>query len=236
MTKKSIHIQRLAAALSLGTGLALALPAWADEPVNGAPLAGFYGGVAVRDQGTETVGLHAGPAVALLPRFVTPLAEETTQRALLYGGYRWNNDVAVEASVSSADKYALRPTGASTVPGVRFGAVGNGVLGPSPDIQSRTWNVDVYTSWAFYKSFSLYGRLGYVQAETTPLFANTTLANGIDARRTRDGMNYGVGLKYGIGSNLGLRLEYARFARFGIDTGTPLPESDQLSLGMQFRF
>jgi len=57
-----------------------------------------------------------------------------------------------------------------------------------------------------------------------------------DPRRVRDGMNYGVGLRYDLKSDLGLRVEYARFARFGIDTGSVLPESDQVSFGVQFRF
>ena len=57
-----------------------------------------------------------------------------------------------------------------------------------------------------------------------------------DNRRMRDGVNYGLGLRYGINSNLGLRLEYARFARFGIDSSSVLPESDQLSVGVQMRF
>jgi outer membrane autotransporter protein len=235
MSIKVNHKQRLAAAIAIVAGLALGAPAWADEAPNGGPLAGFYGGVSVRDQGTETIGLQLAPAAGLLTRLVTPVAEETSTRALLFGGYRWNNDVAVEAAFSSADKYSLRPTAGSAAPGVRFGSVSGGGFGLT-DVQSRTWNLDVYTSWAFYRSFSLYGRLGYVQAEANPMFANTTLATGIDNRRTRDGVNYGVGLKYGISSNLGLRLEYARFARFGIDTGAALPETDQLSLGMQFKF
>ncbi len=63
------------------------------------------------------------------------------------------------------------------------------------------------------------------------------LTAGIDQRRVRDGMNYGLGLRYDLKSNLGLRLEYARFAGFGIDTGSSIiPESDQVSLGVQFRF
>ena len=153
----------------------------------------------------------------------------------MFGGYRWRNDVAVEAAFSSIDQYALRPSDpAPSVRGVGLG-VGAGTLGLS-DVQSRSWNLDVYTSWAFYKTFALYGRLGYAQADAAPLFAGASLTNGMDPRRLRDGMNYGVGLRYDIKSDLGLRLEYARFARLGIDAGSILPESDQVSVGVQFRF
>jgi opacity protein-like surface antigen len=140
-----------------------------------------------------------------------------------------------EAAFSSVDKYALRPSEAAPAGrGVGLG-VGAGTLGLS-DVQSRSWNVDVYTSWAFYRTFSLYGRLGYAQAEAAPLFAGASLTSGVDPRRLRDGMNYGVGLRYDIKSDLGLRLEYARFGRFGIDAGSVLPETDQVRLGVQFRF
>ena len=49
-------------------------------------------------------------------------------------------------------------------------------------------------------------------------------------------MNYGVGVRYDMNSALGLRLEYSRFGRFAGEIGTSLPESDQVTLGVQFRF
>jgi opacity protein-like surface antigen len=104
------------------------------------------------------------------------------------------------------------------------------------DVHARTWNVDVYTSWAFYKSLALYGRLGVAQADSAPLFAGASLTPGTDPRRLRDGVNYGVGLRYDMNRALGLRLEYARFGRFSVDTGSLAPDSDQLTLGLQYRF
>jgi opacity protein-like surface antigen len=98
------------------------------------------------------------------------------------------------------------------------------------------WNADVYTSWSFLGSFSLYGRLGYAQGEALPGYAIAALSPG-DARAPRDGVNYGVGVRYDITGALGLRLEYARFPRFAGETVTgPLPDSDQVQFGMQFRF
>jgi hypothetical protein len=35
---------------------------------------------------------------------------------------------------------------------------------------------------------------------------------------------------------LGLRLEYSRFGRFAGEIGTSIPESDQVMLGVQFKF
>ena len=146
----------------------------------------------------------------------------------MFGGYRWHNDLAVEASFGQADSYTLTPSG-------RRG-VGLSLAGPADGTASRTWNADVYTSWAFRKSFALYGRLGYIQSETAPAYAQAAFLPG-DIRRVRDGVNYGVGLRYDVTPALGLRVEYARFGRFaGENVSGFMPESEQVQFGMQFRF
>jgi opacity protein-like surface antigen len=192
--------------------------------------AGFYGGVALRQGGNElpSFGLREPPS--LWSKFASPTTVDTGSRALLVGGYRWANDLAVEASLATVDRYALRPLDA----GERRG-VGLSLLGPS-DSASRTVNADVYTSWNFRQSFALYGRLGYAQNDAIASYLSS-LPPG-DARRPRDGVNYGVGLRYDVTPALGLRLEYARFGRFAGETSANgfLPESDQVQLGMQFRF
>ena len=235
MTNRIADKLRLGALIPFAV-VGLAAPAWGVEPESAAPAAGFYGGVSMRDRGAEGLGLQSGAAAPTWTRFTTPTGDDTATRALVFGGYRWRNDVAVEASFSAIDMYALRPS--DPVParrGIGLGIGGGGALGLA-DVPSRSWNVDVYTSWAFYKSFALYGRLGYAQAEAAPSFAGTSLIAGVDQRRLRDGMNYGVGLRYDLKSDLGLRLEYARFGRFGMETGSVLPESDQVSFGVQFQF
>jgi opacity protein-like surface antigen len=104
------------------------------------------------------------------------------------------------------------------------------------DVTAHAWNADVYTSWEFIRSLSLYGRFGYAQSDARPLFAGASLVP--DPRRQRDGVNYGVGLRYDVTHSLGLRVEYARFGRFAGELIGPngLPESDQVSIGVQYRF
>ena len=88
----------------------------------------------------------------------------------------------------------------------------------------------------FYRAFALYGRLGYSQIESSPALAGATSA-ATDVRRLRDGVNYGLGMRYDMNSALGLRLEYGRFGRFAGEVGSgTLPESDQVIFGVQFRF
>src|SRR4051812_11766057 len=193
---------------------------------------GFYGGVALRNAGVDEPGIRLGhlASASTWGRFASPVSDDVANRALVFGGYRFANDVAVEGSFATADNYSLQPLDGATPRGVGLS------LGGTHQSASRTWNADVYTSWSFRKAFALYGRLGYAQSDNVPAYAMATLPVG-DARRLRDGMNYGVGVRYDVSPALGLRLEYARFSRFaGEAISGPLPESDQVQVGMQFRF
>jgi len=197
------------------------LPAMAES--------GFYGGISLRDGVTDPNGLKRAEVPLTWTRFVAPVSDEIVPRSMVFGGYRWKSDVSVEAAFNTGDKYSLQPR--RSAPGAGFFGLSNG------EVAAHTWNADVYTSWEMVRSLSLYGRLGYAQTETRPLFAGASVVPG-DVRRGREGVNYGVGLRYDMSQSLGLRVEYARFGRFvGEATTTgPLPESDQVMIGVQFKF
>jgi hypothetical protein len=141
---------------------------------------GFYGGVSMREHGAESGGLMLGDQPLAWSRFTAPVADDANPRSLVFGGYRWKNDVAVEAAFNTADRYALRPgsTGLTIGPGVGLN------LG---DFAARTWNADVYTSWEMIHRLSLYGRLGYAQNDLRPFFSGASLVQS-DPRRQRDGV------------------------------------------------
>lgn len=207
---------------------ALSGRALAAEPDSAAPLTGFYGGVALRSAGTDSAGVSFGHLQSAWTKFALPNADDSGARTLAYGGFRWANDVALEASIGTLDRVSLTPV----TPGARRG-VGLALTGDT-DTASRSWNVDVYTSWEFRKSMALYGRLGYAQSEAAPSYVPTFTS---DVRRNRDGVNYGLGLRYDMSPALGLRLEYARFGRLpGDAVNGLLPENDQVQVGVQFRF
>lgn len=209
--------------------LALSAPVLAAG-VAPAEAAGFYGGVSLRNGGGAGEGLNLGPVSSVWTRFAMPLAEDSGARTLAYGGYRWANDLALEAAVGTFDRYSLQPA----LPGNRRG-VGLALANDGDASSGKAWNVDVYTSWAFRKSLSLYGRLGYAQSDALSLAYTPGFVS--EVRRVREGVNYGLGLRYDLSSALGLRLEYARFSRLpGEVVGGLIPENDQLQLGVQFRF
>jgi opacity protein-like surface antigen len=210
--------QLLSLAIAVVLGPVVATPLYAQD--------GFYGGVSLR-QGGDTTGLSLGGPALAWNRFVPPASDDAAQQTLFFGGYRFKSDIIVEAAFNSRDQYSLKP-GSGRPSGVGLGLA---------DASSRTWNADVYTSWEFLRSFSLYGRLGYAQSDTRPLFTGASLVPG-DAQRIRDGVNYGVGLRYVLSRSLGLRVEYSRFGRFAGESSSVgvLPESDQVTIGVQYRF
>lgn len=212
-------------------GLLAAPVVCAQEQPQAASKAGFYGGVALRDAGAEVAGVNFGRLASTWARYASQVSDDAdAQRALVFGGYQWTNDLAVEGSLSSASSYALRPFDGAGRRGVGLSLVG------SPGLAAHTWNANIFTSWSYRSRFSLYGRLGYAQSESVPGYALAALPSS-DPRRLHDGVNYGVGVRYDVTPALGLRLEYARFPRFaGESVAGPLPDSDQVQFGMQFRF
>jgi opacity protein-like surface antigen len=210
----------LGTALVIGVGI----PARAQS--------GFYGGVSMREGGAAVGGLVLGDLPLVWSHFTAPIADDSNQRSLVFGGYRWSNDVAVEAAINTVttDQYALRPNNPAL-------SVGPGLGLSLHDVASRSWNADVYTSWEMIHRLSLYGRVGYTQGDLRPLFSGASLIQG-DPRRQLSGVNYGVGLRYDVTHSLGLRVEYARFGRFAGETPLTggMADSDQLTIGVQFRF
>ena len=137
--------QLLAAFFVTITGTAVTAPAVADEAAQATDLTGFYGGLSMRDRGAESEGLQFGHISLAWNKFTLPSTDANGARTLAYGGYRWANDVAVEAAVASADRFALSPEGVA-------GRRGMGLAFANvTDAAPRSWNADVYTSWGFAK-------------------------------------------------------------------------------------
>ncbi len=185
-----------------------------------AQTSGFYGGISLRENGAAQ-GVAIGEA-GNVGRFGSSFGDAAAPQALVFGGYRWRNDLALEAALGSVSSYRLPGRG------------GVGLMLPAgSDEAARAWNLDVYGSWAFWRRFSLYGRLGYAQSDATPY--STSVLSSVD-RRLRDGLSYGLGLRYDINRSLGLKLEYARIATHPDASSLALPDGDQVQFGLQFRF
>lgn len=185
---------------------------------------GFYGGVSMLDRGNANPGVDFSSVASAWLKYGSAVADDNGAHALVYGGYRFANDVAIEASLTRSDMMAL-PT---TRPGMGL------ALASPADPQSRRWNADVYSSYNVGPAFALFGRVGYKQTESLPAYLLLASNGGVPARQ---GVNYGVGLRYDMTPTLGLKLEFARFGRFAAEAFSGAPaESDQVQIGFQYRF
>ena len=185
----------------------------------------------MRDHATEGTGITLGPTTSIWNRYVAPTADDSAARALVFGGYRLRNDIAVEASFNSIDQYALRPDIAGGPQGCRIELRLELRAGRARDSQlerRRVHELDVLP-------FAWPSTVALAMARAKP-FPRSARSPCTDSRRSRDGVNVGVGLRYDMNSSLGLRVEYARFGRFAGEIGTGLPETDQVSFGVQLRF
>lgn len=186
---------------------------------------GFYGGISLKEQGS---GISFGQLAT--PALMSAAVAEPTSRQQVFGGYRWRGDLAVEAAFAKSESYALKPFGTGSPGGVGL------MLGNRGDAGIRgAWNLDVVGSYTFLRAFALYGRVGYAQTDGAGAAGASPLS--VDARRYHEGVNYGLGVRYDVSRALGVNLEYTRFGRFAFDSfNSTLPDSDQLRLGVQFRF
>jgi len=205
--------------------LAGLLAAGTVAPVAAQMREGFYGGILLKERGA---GVSFGQLAT--PALLAAAPVEPTSRQQVFGGYRWHNDLVVEAAFAKTESYALKPFGTGSPGGVGL------MLGGREDTGLRgVWNVDVVGSYTFLRAFALYGRVGYAQTESTAGAGTSLLVS--DTRRYHDGVNYGLGLRYDVNRALGVNLEYTRFGRFAFDSfDSTLPDSDQLRLGVQLRF
>ena len=172
-----------------------------------------------------------GPASSVWNRYVAPTADDTSSRALRVRRLSLAQRHRRRGLVQFRRQYALRPDGVGGRRGVGLEfrlEPGLGELADAKLERRRLHELDVLPRVGALRP------LGYGQSETLPTFGATPLV--ADSRRLRDGVNVGVGLRYDMNSSLGLRVEYARFGRFAGEIGSSLPETDQVSFGVQFRF
>jgi hypothetical protein len=95
-----MQIQAVAATFAASLALLCAASAGAQvQPAGG----GFYGGVSLRQAGAEGNGVSVGGVSSTWGRFTDPVGDDTGNRALFFGGYRWANDISVEASIATSD-------------------------------------------------------------------------------------------------------------------------------------
>ena len=174
---------------------ALAAPVAAQDPLATAGSAaghpsnaGFYGGVVLRQGPQEGPGVQIGNFASAWGKFVPPTADETgSAHACSSAAIAGRNDLAVEAAFATVDRYALAPSGR--------GGVGLALASPGDGDRARAAGTRTSTR-AGRSARASRCTAGWATRSPTRTGLHPGDFPAADPRRTRDGMNYGVGLRY----------------------------------------
>lgn len=187
---------------------------------------GFYAGVAIGQ--SKATNVTEGDINDFLRRngYLNPTTsadrKDTTYR--FTGGYQFNPNVAVEAIYTDIGSFGTR----SSVTGGSVNA----------DYNAKGFGIDLVLSAPMTEQFSVYGRLGAIQAKTEAAFSSTGTVGLSFAQgsKTKTGQHYGLGLQYNLSRELAVRGEVERFRKLGdASTGGEL-EADAVNVGVIFRF
>ena len=151
--------------------------------------------------------------------------KDTTYKFLL--GYRFSQAVAVEGFYTDLGSYDTR----SKVTSPFLGTV-------NADYKAKGYGIDLVVSAPMTQVFSVYARLGIIQAKTEATF-NSSGSIGLLFNRgskNKTGQHYGVGLQYDITPALGLRGEVETYRKLGDDSTGGELKVDALSMGAILRF
>jgi OmpA-OmpF porin, OOP family len=193
----------------------------------------WYGGVAL---GSTKSNVDAGEVNDFLraQNYQSP-ATSADNKDQLYKfslGYRFSPFVAVEGFYADLGNYNTRSTASRLV---------NTTLVPgtvNADYKAKGYGVDLVLSAPMSQVFSVYGRLGVMQAKTEASFGSTgSIGLAFNAgSKNRTAQHYGVGLQYDISPAVALRGEVESFRKLGDDSTGGELKVDAFSVGAIFRF
>ncbi len=142
-------------------------------------------------------------------------------------GYRFSPVVSLEGFYADLGKYNSRSTVTTPLPGA-----------VDADYKAKGYGLDVVLSAPVTPEFSVYGRVGIVQAKVDASFRAAgslgLLSSGGSSDKT--GQHYGVGVQYDFTPVFGVRGEWETYRKLGDDSTGGELKGDAISLGAVFRF
>jgi OmpA-OmpF porin, OOP family len=157
-------------------------------------------------------GLYLGASVgqATSGDCNVPSCDDKDTSYRVFGGYQFNRNLAVEAGYAP------------------LGEVSGGNL----NLETNAWDLVGVGIWPLNQQFSIYGKLGFYNAEAK-------LSGPVSGKKTTTDLTYGLGGQFNISRNLGLRLEWQRYGGVeapqigGVGGDTDI---DTLNLGALWKF
>lgn len=160
-------------------------------------------------------GLYSFANIPVDTGTTTPLDQQTRLKL----GYQYSRYLAVESEFVDSLRSDL------------FASPGN----LTSAFRSTSFGVDTIATLPVWR-FSFYGRMGAYRGDPRSLFASySTSLLGADAP-SRSRWRYGLGMRYAITKSVGVRAEMERYSLMGGSSFNNEPESEQISLGVSWRF
>ena len=213
--KKSLGIAAaLIAVFSTGAAHAQSAPPW-------------YAGASI---GSSKSNVNAGEVNDFLRSLgygsPSTSADDKDQTYKFLVGYRFSPVISVEGFYADLGKYNSRSTVTTPFPGT-----------VSADYKAKGYGIDLLLSAPLSQEFSVYGRLGVMQAKTEASFSSTgsVLLAKSQGSKNKTGQHFGVGLQYDITPTVGLRGEVETYRKLGDDSTGGELKVDVVSLGAIFR-
>jgi len=141
----------------------------------------------------------------------------------LFGGYQFNNYLAVEGGYFDLGKFGFKAT--TLPPGMLSG-----------DIKLRGLNLDLVGTLPITQKFSAFGRVGMNYGDARDSFTGTGAVQVLNPSPSQRQTNYkyGVGLQYAFTEALAMRVEAERY-RINDAVGNK-GDVDLYSVGLTYRF
>jgi OmpA-OmpF porin, OOP family len=215
--------------LSLGLLLALCGPAVAQDE-------GPYLGLGAGQSKVKDPGSCSDVAAGLFSPGYSCSITDTDTGWKVFGGYQATRNVAIEASYLDLGASKLSVSGIATIPPLPATPVT-----VSGKISATGFSVDMILSAPITEAFSLSARAGLF-AWTLKTSLTATASNGVSTASASqsdstsgNSFDFGVGARYDFNRNVGVRVEFQRFASVGDDT-TGKSDIDLISASLIYAF
>jgi OOP family OmpA-OmpF porin len=172
------------------------------------PAAGFYGGLGV---GRNYTNLDTGT--------IAGSTDDKDTAWKLFGGYQFNRYLGVEAGYVDLGKAGVSGTSGGNPAAASF--------------DSTVWQASAVGSYPLSQQFAVTGKLGVARADTE--ISGNIGAAPIATTDHNTAPTYGLGLRYDVNKNVGVRAEWERF-RLGGGSVAGKSDADLFSVNALYRF
>lgn len=146
-------------------------------------------------------------------------------------GYKFTPNWALEVGYVDLGKIDYRA-------GFTDSAVPGGAGSASTETKASGWNIAGVGTYPIDNQFSVFGKLGFIDAKVEQSAAITAVggSGAASVSATEWKAHWGIGAAYNMTKNWGLRAEWERFNKLGDNDTTGENDVDLLSIGAVFNF